>query len=390
MRKFQFKIISCEKKSRARLGKIITPHGIIRTPAFVPVGSAASVKSLTPSEISNSQIDVFFVNTYHMIFRPGVDVIERLGGLHKFMSWNGPLMTDSGGFQAFSLGSFGPRTNIFNKKNLVTIKKEGVYFKSIWDGKRIFLGPKESIKCQQKLGGDIMMSFDECTFYPIKKDSARKSMERTHRWAKICLKQKEKASQNQALFGIVQGSVFKDLRKQSAKFISSLPFEGFAIGSVANSKEPREKVFAVLDWTMSILLPFKKPVHFLGIGEIEDIFISVGKGIDSFDCVTPTRLGRMGWIFDKRMGVKNKFRYDITKAPFSIDKNSPSKSCNCFTCKNFSRAYLNHLFRSRELLAYRLATIHNLFFFGSLMEKIREAIAENKFRKLKKEWLEAK
>lgn len=386
MKKFKFKIASWDKKTKARVGKIVTSHGKIRTPAFVPVGTAASVKSLTPEEIKNCQIDVFFVNTYHMLFRPGAEVVEKLGGLHKFMGWSGPLMTDSGGFQAFSLGEYGPRQNHTDLKNLVKIINEGIYFKSIWDGKTAFLGPRESIIIQQKLGADIMMAFDECTFYPIKKDYAKKALERTHIWARICLQQKEKR-EKQALFGIVQGSVFKDLRQQSAKFISGLPFEGFAIGSVANSQEPREKVFAVLDWTMPILLPCNKPIHFLGIGEIEDIFLSVERGIDSFDCVTPTRLGRMGWIFSKEERLINKFRYDITKAHFSLDKNPPVKNCRCLTCKNFSRAYLHHLFRNRELLAYRLATIHNLFFFGDLMEKIRMAISESKFARLKKEWL---
>ena len=388
MSKFRFKILACDKKSQGRVGEIDTPHGIIRTPAFVPVGTAASIKSLTPEEIKQCQIDIFFVNTYHLLFRPGVDSVAKLGGVHRFMNWKGPLMSDSGGFQIFSLGEYGPRQSISDPKKLVKITDKGITFKSIWDGKTEFLGPKESIAAQQKLGSDIIMAFDECTFYPIKKERAEKALARTHKWAKECLAQKEKGKNSQALFGVIQGSVFPELRKQSAEFISSLPFEGFAIGSVANSQEPRNKVFAVLDWTMPILLPRCKPIHFLGIGEIEDMFISIGLGVDSFDCVTPTRLGRMGWIFDKKAGLKHKFRFDITKAAFSLDKNPPVKNCHCFTCQNFSRAYLHHLFRCRELLAYRLATIHNLFFFGDLMEKIREAIFENSFLKLKKEWIE--
>lgn len=386
MKKFLFKIISKDNKTKARVGEITTFHGKIRTPAFIPVGSLASVKSLTPQEIRNCQIDIFFVNTYHMLFRPGIMTVKKFDCLHQFMNWHFPLMTDSGGFQAFSLGDHGLR-NIDNNQQLTKINNEGIFFKSVWDGKKIFMGPKESIMAQKDLGADIMMAFDECTFYPIKKDYAQKAMERTHQWAKICLEQKKETKTNQALYGIVQGSVFKDLREKSAKFISSLPFEGFAIGSVANSREPREKVFAVLDWTMPILLPFEKPIHFLGIGEIEDIFLSIEKGVDSLDCVTPTRLGRMGWIFEKKAGLNNKFRYDITKARFSLDKSPPVTNCSCFTCKNFSRAYLHHLFRCRELLAYRLATIHNLFFFGNLMEEIRMAIAENKFTQLKKELL---
>ena len=387
MAKLNFTVKNKDKKTNARTGIIETDHGPILTPAFVPVGTGASVKSLTPEEITDAKTDVFFVNTYHMIFRPGVDKVKKLGGLHKFMNWNKPLMTDSGGFQAFSLSESGPR-HIVSEKSLVKITEEGITFKSAWDGNSIFLVPGESMEAQIKLGADFVMAFDECTFYPITKKRATIAMERTHNWAKECInKMKTEGKNKQNLFGIVQGSVFEDLRRRSAKFISQLPFEGLAIGSVANSKEPREKVFAVLDWTMPYLLPTGKPIHFLGIGEIEDIILSVEKGIDSLDCVTPTRMARMGWIFDKRAGLKNKFRYDITKSKYSFDQKAPVVNCVCYTCQNFSRAYLNHLFRNRELLAYRLATIHNLLFFGNLMEKIREAIYENEFITFKNEWL---
>lgn len=388
MTDFRFKIISKNKKSFAKLGKIETHHGTISTPAFIPVGSGASVKTLTSAEIKECKIDIFFVNTYHMIFRPGTKSVKKLGGLHQFMNWRGPVMTDSGGFQAFSLGEFGPRNAILDPKSLVQINDLGIRFKSAWDGRTQFLGPKESISAQQDLGSDIMMAFDECTFYPIKKERATSALERTHHWALKCLEQKVKGKGKQALYGIIQGSVFQDLRQKSAQFLSKLPFEGFAIGSVANSSEPRSKVFTVLDWTMPILLTKQKPIHFLGIGEIEDIFIGIQKGIDSFDCVTPTRLGRMGWIFSKKMGLKNKFRYDITKTCYFLDRNPPEKNCPCFTCKNFTKAYLHHLFRNKELLAYRLTSYHNLFFFGNLMEKIRMAISENRYDQLKKEWLE--
>jgi len=370
------------------MGEIITLHGKIRTPAFVPVGTGATIKSLTPEEVGNCGIDVFFVNTYHMLFRPGPAVIEKFGGLHKFTGWDKPLMTDSGGFQIFSLGERNERKNPPKEEQLIRVTDRGAYFKSFWDGKTVFLEPRDSIKTQQVLGADIMMAFDECTFYPIKKKYAKKAMERTHRWAKICLEQKRKGKKSQALYGIVQGSVFKDLRVASAKFISLLPFDGLAIGSVANSQEPRSKVFSVLDWTMPILYPTTKPIHFLGIGEVEDIFLSVERGVDSFDCVAPTRLGRMGWIFSKREGLAKKFRYDITKSQFTTDKKSPEIGCQCPTCQNFSRGYLNHLFRNRELLAYRLASLHNLYFFGSLMGKIRDSIKKGKFLKTKKEWLE--
>lgn len=388
MSKLRFKIHHKDKHTNARYGEIETEHGVIRTPAFVPVGSGASVKSLTPDEIRQTKTDVFFVNTYHMLFRPGIKSVESSGGLHNFMNWKFPLMTDSGGFQAFSLSEFGPRNTVQSEKSLVKINEEGIRFKSVWDGSEINLGPKESMEAQIKLGADLIMAFDECTFYPISKIRAREAMERTHRWSKICfstLAAIKNSKQN--LYGIVQGSVFEDLRVESAKFMSGLPFEGLAIGSVANSNEPREKVFAVLEYTLPFLLPTLKPIHFLGIGEIEDIILSVEKGVDSLDCVTPTRLARMGWIFDKKLGAKNKFRYDISKNKYAGDNTPPVDGCRCYTCLNFSRTYINHLFRNRELLAYRLATIHNLYFFGSLMEEIREAISDNKFTGLKKRWL---
>ena len=388
MTKFRFKILHKDKFSQAKTGIISTTHGDIQTPAFVPVGSGATIKALTPEEILSCKIDVFFVNTYHMLFRPGVEIVKKLGGLHRFMNWKEPLMTDSGGFQVFSLGEFGPRNQVYNEKKLVNIADYGITFKSVWDGKTVHLGPQESINAQIDLGSDIMMAFDECTFYPISLNRAKQAMERTHRWLNTCIETKKRAkSKSGALYGIVQGSVFEDLRKISAHFVANKEVDGLAIGSVANSAEPREKVFAVLDWTMPILLTTQKPVHFLGIGEVEDIFLSVERGIDSLDCITPTRLGRMGWIFDKKAGLKNKFRFDLVKSRFAKDAKPPVLGCRCYTCQNYTKAYLNHLFRCRELLAYRLATIHNLYFFGDLMEKIREAIAHNRFSNLKKEWL---
>lgn len=403
MSDFRFTISHKDNKTQARTGVITTRYGTIRTPAFVPVGTAASVKSLTPQEIKDANIDVFFVNTYHMLFRPGIEVVKKSGGLHTFMDWDGPIMTDSAGFQAFSLGEFGPRNSQpYNHpgggrmdsprvkgsaERLVKINKDGIEFKSVWDGTSVFLGPKQSIEAQINLDADIMMAFDECTFYPISPKRAKLAMERTHRWLLTCIETKNKHMNTGALYGIVQGSVFENLRKISAQFVASHNIEGLAIGSVANSKEPREKVFAVLDWTMPTLLTTKKPIHFLGIGEVEDIFLSIERGIDTLDCITPTRLARMGWIFDKKEGLKNKFRYDIVKAKFAGDTNPPVRNCRCFTCQHYSRAYLNHLFRSRELLSYRLATIHNLTFFGDLMEEIRESISNNQFLKLKDVWL---
>jgi len=404
MSDFRFTITHQDKKTNARTGIIQTKHGVIRTPAFVPVGTAASVKALTPDEIKAANIDVFFVNTYHMLFRPGIEIIKKSEGLHKFMDWDYPVMTDSGGFQAFSLGDFGPRniqtqnhpgggrTDSPGVKGLeqtfCKIMDNGIEFKSVWDGSTVFLGPTESIKAQIDLGSDIMMAFDECTFYPISHHRAKIAMERTHRWLSQCIKTANRRNKKSgALYGIVQGSVFEDLRISSAEYVSKQDVQGIAIGSVANSREPREKVFAVLDWTMPLLLPTQKPIHFLGIGEVEDIFLSIERGIDSLDCIGPTRLGRMGWIFDKNIGLKEKFRFDVTKSKFAADTKPPVLHCRCFTCQHYTRAYLNHLFKSRELLAYRLATIHNLTFFGDLMEEIRHAILDSSFLKLQRNWL---
>jgi queuine tRNA-ribosyltransferase len=387
MNNFNFTITHKDINSSARTGVIKTPHGHIRTPAFVPVGTAATVKAITPEEFKACNLDVFFVNTYHMLFRPGTDVVKHMGGLHTFMNWTGAVMTDSAGFQAFSLGEFGPRNSSSVKtEQIVRIREDGISFKSVWDGSTIHLGPIESMKAQQDLGSDIVMAFDECTFYPISEKRAREAMMRTHRWLEMCVKEMKKTPQ-QSLYGIVQGSVFENLRRESAEFIAHQDIRGIAIGSVANSKEPREKVFSVLDWTLPILLPIEKPIHFLGIGEIEDIILSVEKGIDSLDCITPTRMGRMGWIFDKSAGLKNKFRYDISSKDFVQDKKPLVPGCTCYTCANYSRSYIHHLFRCRELLAYRLATIHNLMFFGNLMEEIRDSIHNNSFITLKNNWL---
>ena len=387
--KLIFSIKATDRKTKARTGIIKTAHGDIRTPAFVPVGSGASVKSLTPEEVKKSGHQIYIVNTYHMIFHPGLRVIEKAGGLHRFMNWPYPLMTDSGGFQAFSLSESGPRqAKSPDEKSLAEITDSGVSFKSAWDGSRVFLGAKESMEAQGILGADLVIAFDECTFYPITEKRAAKAMERTHTWAKICLESRPHLKPYQSLYGIIQGSVYKNLRTESAHFISSLPFDGIAIGSVANSREPREKVFAVLDWTMPLLLKTVRPLHFLGIGEIEDIFLSVERGIDTLDCITPTRMARMGWLFLKNAGLKNKFRFDITRQEYSLDFKPVDPSCTCYTCVNFSRSYIRHLFKCRELLAYRLSTFHNLHFFSKLMEEIREAISKNCFSEFKKAWLQ--
>lgn len=360
MKTFGFTCISQAKQSRARLGEITTPHGDIQTPAFVAVGTQATVKSLTPDELKDLGVQLLIVNTYHTYLRPGIDVIKKFGGLHKFMGWSGPIITDSGGFQVFSLK---PK-----------ITDDGVTFQSHWDGTKHEFTPEKSIEIQNALGADIIIAFDECTTYPTTHQYAHKAMERTHRWAKRSLAYKHSG----AMYGVVQGSIFEDLRKESAKFISSMDFDGIAIGGVSVG-ESKEEMKNVLEWVVPYL-PSQIPRHLLGVGEIDDIFTLVEYGMDTFDCVQPTRLARMGKLFTKTRAI------DINKIAFAKDR-KPIDNCDCYTCQHFSRAYLHHLFRVRELLAYRLATIHNIHFVHSLLSDIRYAISKNTFLELKKQWL---
>jgi len=393
---FSFTIGCRDKQTSARTGVIHTPHGDIETPAFVPVGTQATVKSLTPEELSDLDVHLFFVNTYHMVLRPGIDVIKKFGGLHNFMHWDRPLITDSGGFQVFSLGS-----RRFARKNedgqgeasLVRITDDGVTFNSHWDGKEYVFTAENSMQYQWDLGSDIHIAFDDCTSYPVTKKQAEKSMIRTHAWAKRSLDEHNKLktengkflpagkagkSIQQALYGSIQGSVYEDLRKESAKFITSLPFDGYAIGGVSVG-ESKKEMADVLSW-VTPLLPDDKPRHLLGVGEMDDIFTLVEAGIDTFDCVQATRLARMGKLFLHNGEI------DITKANFANDMHPIDESCACYTCKNYSKAYLHHLFHVRELLAYRLATIHNISYINQLVSYIRTSLKEGTYEQLKKKW----
>ena len=457
---FNFKITAKDRQSKARAGRITTAHGAIETPAFVPVGTKASVKSLTPQDLKEIGVQIFFGNTYHLHLRPGEDVIKDFGGLAKFMAWDGPTITDSGGFQVFSLGraalrslrQFGhssdpkvsrdsflargnssktdskyalfkssphakaPRAARVSNINeddgvpkFVKIKDDSVVFRSHLDGSLHEFTPEKSIEIQQKLGADIILAFDECSPYPSSYDYTKQAMNRTHKWALRSLEAfrchpefisgsrssgdempkrvRHDKLRRQALYGIIQGGVYKDLREESAKFISSLPFDGIAIGGVAVG-ESKKEMRDVLDWTAPFL-PEDKPRHFLGVGEIDDIFDSIEKGIDTFDCVIPTRMGRYGCIFAKppEGNRKNKFMIDIKKSIFANDQSPLTKDCNCSVCKTFTRGYIHHLFRLQELLAYRLASYHNLYFINNLVAKIRKAILEGRFLKVKKQWL---
>lgn len=388
------------KQNQARAGKLITPHGLIHTPSFIPVGTHGSVTGLSAEDIHNVGSQAIIANAYHLHLRPGENLIRRMGGLHQFMGWDGPLLTDSGGFQIFSLGAgkkhgVGKIASIFPEqqnrgghlsiktgKPLVEVNEDGVDFVSYLDGSRHRFTPDRVIGIEAGLGADIMMVLDECTspFHDYRYTKA--AMERTHRWAARALEQfKTVCNTGSLLFGIIQGGVYPDLREKSAIFLGGENFSGYAIGgSLGKSKDD---MYQVLEWTIPIL-PEEKPRHLLGIGEIDDIFEIVSRGVDLFDCIAPTRIARTGTLFSR---LATRFRIHILNKKFKEDPRPIEEMCNCYTCRNYSRAYLRHLFMAKELLGIRLAVIHNLSFIESLMRQIRHAIKQQQFSALAKEWL---
>jgi len=364
---FRFQIESKSSECLGRVGKLITRRGEIPTPVFMPVGTQATVKTLTPKELTEIGARIILANTYHLFLRPGTEVLEHFGGLHKFMGWDGPILTDSGGFQVFSL------------KTLNEISDEGVWFSSHHDGKKHFLTPEESIRIQQAIGSEIMMVFDECCPYPADEETVKTAMERSVRWAERCRKFHPSMKNGQALFGILQGGVFPELRKESLARTVQLGFEGIAIGGLSVG-EPKELMLEILRNLMP-RVPEYLPRYLMGVGAPEDLFYGVEQGIDMFDCVLPTRLARHGAVFT------NRGRIDLTALPWRLDDRPIEEKCSCFTCKNFSRAYLRHLFKAKEMLAMRLASIHNLCFLFDIMRKIRIALLEKNFINYKKEFL---
>ncbi len=372
-----FKITHQEKNSKARTGIIQTAHGKIHTPAFVPVATKGTVKALTPQQLEELGFEAALCNTYHLYLRPGADIVKKMGGLQKFMAWNKPLFTDSGGFQVFSL-----------KDGLCEVNDDWVTFKSHIDASKHVFTPEKSMQIQRKLGADLIFAFDQCLSIDADYETTKKSMERTHHWAERSLKEFKKLNKDktQALYGIVQGGRFLDLREKSAKFISRLGFDAIGIGSIFG--DPKEESRKIVEHTLKFL-PIGKPKHLLGIGAVEDIFTYVEMGIDTFDCVLPTRLARTGYIYlrpESGGKLEHKFRYRITNSRFKSDKKALDPHCDCYVCKNFSRAYLHHLFKAEELLSYTLATYHNLYFFNRMMIEIREAIEKDKFKGLKRKW----
>jgi len=353
---FQFEILKKEGSSKARLGRIITSHGAIMTPAFLPVGTQGTVKSLTPEELVEVGVEGILGNTYHLYLKPGHETIGRLGGLHRFIHWERPILTDSGGYQVFSLAK------------LRKISEEGAAFQSHIDGSEHFLTPEKAMEIQRILGSDIAMVLDECVPYPSPHDYVRASTRLTTRWAERCLKARR--SDDPALFGIVQGGMYRDLREESAGDLTRLGFQGYAIGGLSVG-EPKSIMQDILEWTTPFL-PEKDPRYLMGVGTPEDILHATLRGIDLFDCVLPTRNARNGTLFTK------KGKISIKQARYADDPKPIDESCLCYSCRHYSRAYLRHLYLANEILSSRLNTIHNIYYYMELMKEIRKAIQEGR------------
>lgn len=354
---FKFEVLKKDISSRARLGRIDTNHGSFQTPAFLPVGTQGSVKSLTPEELIELNVEAILSNTYHLYLRPGHEIIKRLGGLHRFIHWDRPILTDSGGYQIYSL------------EDLRKITEEGVIFQSHLDGSTHLLSPEKVMEIQEAFGSDIAMVLDECIPYPATYEYVKKSIELTTRWAERCLN--KKPDNGSALFAIIQGGIYKDLREKSATELIELGFDGYAIGGLSVG-EPKSIMKEVIEWTIPSI-PEEFPRYLMGVGTPEDIVEAVMLGVDLFDCVLPTRNARNGTLFT------SKGKLSIKQARYIEDQRPIDESCNCYTCKNYSRAYLRHLYMSKEILSPRLNTIHNLYYYINLMERIRESIKNGTF-----------
>lgn len=359
-----FKFHLKAKQGKARAGSFHTPHGVVETPIFMPVGTQATVKAVTPAQLDEIGVKILLANTYHLFIRPGADLIAQLGGLHAFMNWQKPILTDSGGFQVFSLSG------------LRKVSDEGVMFKSHLDGSNIFFSPEIAIQVQEKLGADIIMAFDECP-QPANRKLNQKAVERTNLWAKRCLSAKTRY--DQALFGIVQGGIFEDLRKESAQFITSLGLPGYAIGGLSVG-ESKQQTYEILD-LVDNLIPQDKPRYLMGVGTVEDIIEGVRRGIDMFDCVLPTRLAR------HQTALTMKGRINLMNAIHARDASPIDPECSCYTCRHFSRGYLRHLIMAKEILASTLLSIHNIFTLVELTRKLREAILQDQFEQQAQQYI---
>ena len=360
-----FRLIQTCRDSGARAGELITPHGSVSTPVFLPVGSLGAVKTLTPEEIEDTGVAMVVANTYHLYLRPGISLIEKMGGLHKFMGWDRAILTDSGGYQVFSLSS------------LRQVSDEGIIFRSHIDGSEHHITPESVIQFQETLGADIIMVLDECPAHDDSFEKVQRAMSRTHQWAERCRKCQKRS--DQALYAIVQGGIFPQLRRQSAEYLTSLDFLGYAIGGLSLG-EPKKVTLGMVEEVVA-LLPQNKPRYLMGVGSPEDIIEAVARGVDMFDSALPTRVARNGALFTWQG------RHNIRNTVYSQMEEPVVPGCDCYTCRTFSAAYLHHLFNCDELLAYRLATIHNLSFINNLMSKIRGAIANDTFSSFRDNFL---
>ncbi|MDD3921483.1 MAG: tRNA guanosine(34) transglycosylase Tgt [Eubacteriales bacterium] len=366
MKPFQYEMIKTCKQSGARLGVLHTPHGDIETPCYMPVGTQATVKAMTPRDLKDVGANIILANTYHLYMRPGHELVREAGGLHSFMHWDRPILTDSGGFQVFSLAEM-------NK-----IQEDGVEFRSHIDGSRHFFTPEKAMEIEQALGADIAMCFDECAPYPASYEYTRDAMNRTHRWAKRC--QASHTRQDQALFGIVQGGTFADLRIESAKTLSDMDFIGYGIGGLSVG-EPKEKMYEMLE-TLMPYMPTNKPRYLMGVGSPDCLVEGVLRGVDMFDCVLQTRIARNG------LALTHNGKHMLRNKTYEHDFTPIDSECDCYACQNFTRAYVRHLVKAKEILAAQLITMHNLHFSLTLMEQVRQAIREDRLLDFYHEWKE--
>ena len=385
---FEFEVLAENPGSRARVGRIDTPHGSLRTPTFIFCATKATVKASSVEDLEAANVDIILANTYHMLIQPGPDVVERMGGLHKFMGWDGPMLTDSGGFQIFSLGhgteadeikSSGARKQT---KLLQKLTEEGATFRSPRDGSYHTLSPESSIQIQRKLGADLIVVLDECTPYHVDQAYTENSLALTKRWADRSLAEFERSHDGrQALYGVVQGGVYEALRRESAEFVSSRPFFGHAVGGCLGAQA--DQMYDVVRYSMEPLRR-DRPVHLLGIGAIRDIWEGVEMGIDTFDCVTPTRIARHGWALSREAPS---FRRNLKNAKFREDDAPLDEDCDCIACRRHSRAYIHHLLKANEILGLHLLTVHNIRYMTRLLATVRSAILAGRLKEAKADWL---
>lgn len=388
---FSFEILKQSPVSKARLGLLKTPHGVVETPAFIFCATKAAIKGASPQDMVREKTQIILANTYHLMLQPGSELVAKMGGLHEFMGWRGPLLTDSGGFQIFSLGHGSVAEEVKGRrrsnrpKSLVSITEEGATFKSYLDGKMHVLTPEKSIQIQRDLGADLIVVLDECTPFHVDKSYTEKSMHLSHRWAERSLKEFEKGPSGvQALYGITQGGVYPDLRKASADFVNSLPFFGHAVGGSLGQN--KSQMAEVVEMAMEPL-DSSRPVHLLGIGGISDIFYGISQGIDTFDCVHPTRLARHGGALVPPSLGEGQEHLNLRNARFREDPRPINPHCGCQTCQTLSRGYIHHLLKAGELLGMQALTVHNIHFMNHLLADLRRAIQEDRLEEAKKQWL---